>query len=847
MAVRLQVPSKALFVRFVLNPWGRAFIITALALFTLFLGVGIFFYVKYSRLVEAKLRTGPFANTSMLFADAGSVAVGDPGTPAEIAQALRRSGYSENSKAAMGSYSLRPDAIEINPGPESYFRREGGVIKFAGGKVSQIISLKDNVEVSQYQLEPELITNLFDKQRQKRRAVRYEDIPDVMKNALLAAEDRRFFSHSGFDPFGIVRAAWKDLRDRRRGQGASTLSMQLARTLMLDVSERTWRRKIPEVLITFDLEQKLTKQQIFEYYCNMIYLGQRGSFSIHGFGEGAQVYFGKDLQHITLSEAALLAGLVQSPNMRNPFRYPDRAKARRNVVLGMMRDAGLISDADCEKAIAEPLKMAGEETESTDAPYFVDLVNDILQSQFQDKDFQNSSYKVYTSLDMDLQRDAAAAVRVGMAEVDGVLKKRFKGYGVSMPEAQVALIALDPRNGGIKALVGGRNYGVSQLNRILARRPPGSVFKPIVYTAAFATGVQDPQNALTPVSMFLDQPTKFIYDGDKEYEPSNFHEAFYGKVSLRYALTKSLNIPTVKIAEQVGYGTVLNLARRLGLTMDAYATPAIALGSAGVTPLEVAGAYTVFPNRGQWVKPNYIREIRDQRGSEIYEATVERKNVLDPRVAYMTTNLMEDVLRTGTGAGVRGRGFTLPAAGKTGSSHDAWFAGFTSKILCIVWVGFDDYRDIKVEGAKAALPIWTEFMKRAHTHREYRNVSGFDAPDGIVSAEIDPESGQLATSACPKYRAEVFIAGTQPVELCQLHRGGATQVASWETAEPAPPAVVGSNGASGTPVNSGQAARASAPRAVRSIPIEPAAQPPQSVEPKKKSGFFDRLKGIFTR
>jgi penicillin-binding protein 1B len=840
VAVKLQVPNRALFVRFVLNPWGRALVIGTLALFTLALGIGTFFYVKYSRLVEAKLRSGPYANTSMLFADAGSVAVGDPGTPAEIATVLRRSGYSENAKAAMGTYNLRPDAIEIYPGPESYFRREGGVIKFAHGKVSQIISLKDNVEVSEYQLEPELITNLFDKQRQKRRAVRYEDIPEVMKNALLAAEDKRFFSHSGFDPFGIVRAAWVDLRDRRRGQGASTLSMQLARTLMLDVTERTWRRKIPEILITLQLEQKLTKQQIFEYYSNMIYLGQRGSFSIHGFGEGAQVYFGKDLQHITLPEAAMLAGLVQSPNMRNPFRYPDRAKTRRNVVLGMMRDAGLVAEGDYEKALAEPLKLAGEETESTDAPYFVDLVNDVLQSRFQDKDFQNSSYKVYTSLDLDLQRDAAAAVRVGMAEVDGVLKKRFKGYGVDSPEAQVALIAIDPRTGGIKALVGGRNYGVSQLNRILARRPPGSVFKPIVYTAALATGLQDPQNALTPVSMIVDEPTKFIYDGDKEYEPNNFHEAFYGKISLRFALTKSLNIPTVKIAEQVGYANVLNLARRLGLTMDAYATPAIALGSAGVTPIEVAGAYTVFPNGGQWVKPNYIREIRDQRGTPIYEGTVERKNVLDPRVAYMTTNLMEDVLRTGTGAGVRARGFTLPAAGKTGSSHDAWFAGFTSKLLCIVWVGFDDYRDIKVEGAKAALPIWTEFMKRAHTHREYRNVSGFDAPDGIVSAEIDPETGQLATSACPKYRTEVFIAGTQPVEMCQLHRGGSTQVASWETAEPAPPAANGGTASEASPQT-----RASAPREARSIPIEPTRQQPQPAEPKKKPGFFERLKGIF--
>lgn len=807
------------------------------ALSTLVLGVTVFFFLKYGAQVEDKLRAGGFANTSMLFSQPESIAVGDATSPAEIAAVLRRSGYSEDEKSAMGYYVFRPDAIEIHPGPESYFRREAGVIKFAGGKVSKIVALKDTVEVAQYQLEPELITNLFDKQRQKRRVVRFGDIPEAMRNALLAAEDRRFFSHAGFDPIGILRAAWVDIRDRRHGQGASTLSMQLARTLMLDSNERTWRRKIPEILITFRLEQKLTKQQIFEFYANTIYLGQRGSFSIHGFGEGAQVYFGKDLKDVTLPEAALLAGLVQSPNMRNPFRYPDRAKARRNTVLGMMRDAGFINDDDYQKACAAPLKLVGEEVESSDAPYFVDLVNDLLQTQFQDRDFQNSSYKVYTTLDMELQRDAAAAIRIGMTEVDGVLKKRFKGYGVDSPAAQAVLIALDPRTGGIKALVGGRNYGVSQLNRALARRPPGSVFKPFVYTVALNTGLDNPAAALTPATMLLDEPTTFYYDGSKSYEPSNFRQAFYGKVTLRTALTKSLNIPTVKIAEQAGYQNVLNLARRLGLTMDAYATPAIALGSAGVSPIEIAGAYSVFPNGGVFVKPNYIREIRDQRGSQIYENQPDRKVVLDPRAAYLATNLMEDVLRSGTGAGVRSRGFTLPAAGKTGSSHDAWFAGFTSKLICIVWVGFDDYRDIKVEGAKAALPIWTEFMKRAHSHREYRNVTGFDAPDGIVSAEIDPDSGQLATSACPKYRAEVFIAGTQPIELCHLHGGGGTQVASWEAVDPPAynPPVVAARQSSGR-VES---------RPVRSIPVEPERAPPSPPQPPKKKGFFDRLKGIF--
>ncbi len=838
MGIKFQLPRKDLFVRIILNPWGRAFVLGMVVCFTLVLAISTYYYVEYSRLVQEKLRLGAFAKTSMLFAGPQLIAVGDISTPADIAAVLRRSGYSETHNTAMGYYNVRPDAIEVYPGPESYFHRDPGVIKFSRGKVSQIISLKDNIDVTEYLLEPELITNLFDKQRQKRRIVKYADIPDVMKNAVLAAEDRRFFSHSGFDPFGILRAAWVDVRDRKKNQGASTLSMQLARTLMLDSNDRTWHRKVPEILITLQLEQKLTKKEIFEYYANTIYLGQRGSFSIHGFGEGAQVYFGKDLSRITLPEAAMLAGQVQSPNSRNPFRYPDRSKARRNIVLGMMRDAGFISDAEYETAAAAPLKLLSEESESSDAPYFVDLVNEVLQSQFQDRDFQTSSYKVYTSLDMDLQRDAAAAVRVGMAEVDPLLKKKFKGYGQTIPEAQVALIAMDPRTGGIKALIGGRNYGLSQLNRALARRPPGSVFKPFVYTAALNTGLEDPSNALTPASSFVDEPKTFYYDDSKTYEPSNFHQAFYGTVTLRSALTKSLNIPTVEIAEKVGYRTVLDLARRAGLTMDAYPTPAIALGSVGVTPVEVAGAYTIFANKGTYIKPSYIAEIRDQRGTEIYSNPGEQRKVVDPRVAYMMTNLLEDVLRTGTGAGVRSRKFTMPAAGKTGSSHDAWFAGFTSKLLCVVWVGFDDYRDVKLEGAKAALPIWTEFMKRAHSHRQYRKVSGFDAPAGIVSAEIDPESGELATSACPKFKTEVFIAGTQPVQLCHLHGGAGTQVASWETVEPARPA-------NPDIAATQQPGRAEPPHVVRSIPVDPIPQPAHPVEPGKKKGLFDRLKGIF--
>jgi penicillin-binding protein 1B len=839
VALRIQVPKKALLARIVLSPVGKVLIATLVIAVTVGLGVAVYYYDKYSRMIDAKLRAGAFASTSMLYAGPHLVAVGDESSPAEIAAMLRNSGYAESTNSPMGHYIVRSDAIDVYPGPESFYKREGAVIKFSGKKVRQIISLVDNSQVPLYRLEPELITNLFDKKREKRRIVRFDDIPPVMKNAILAAEDRRFFSHIGFDPLGVLRAAYVDLRERKQGQGASTLTMQLARTLWLD-TQRTWHRKVAESLITLHLEQKLSKQEIFEYYANSIYLGQRGSFSIHGFGEGAQVYFGKDLQSITLPEAALLAGLVQSPNMRNPFRYPERAKTRRNIVLGMMRDTGFINDAEYEIATNAPLKLVGEEVESSDAPYFVDLVNDELQTEFQDRDFQDTSYRVYTTLDMDLQRDAVAAVRLGMAEVDGIVKKR-KSTGPT-PEVQCALVAIDPSTGAIKALVGGRNYGMSQLDRVLSRRPPGSVFKPFVYTVAMQTGLMDSgEGVLTPVSTLVDEPTTFYYE-DKTYSPGNFHDKFYGNVTLRFALTHSLNIPTVKVAEKVGYRSVLDLARKAGMTIDASATPAIALGSAGVTPLEVAGAYTIFANDGVYVKPNYLAQIRDQRGAAIYSYTPETRAVLDPRVAFLMTDLMEDVLRSGTGAGVRGRGFTLPAAGKTGTSHDAWFAGYTSKLLCVVWVGYDDYRDVKIEGAKAALPIWTEFMKRAHTHREYRHVTGFEAPEGLVSAEIDPESGQIATNACPKVQTDYFIAGTQPIEACRLHGGGATQVASWETPAPSAPQN-GSASPAAVPRSDTQRVARQADPPVVSIPV--AQQPPPPPPKKEKKGLFGRIRDIF--
>jgi penicillin-binding protein 1B len=385
---------------------------------------------------------------------------------------------------------------------------------------------------------------------------------------------------------------------------------------------------------------------------------------------------------------------------------------------------------------------------------------------------------------MNLQRDAVAAVRLGIKETDDQWKRRNKKYGTNEenPLVQVALICLDAETGELKALVGGRNYGISQLDHALAKRQPGSSFKPFVYAAAINEALEGGKEILTPASTVVDEATTFYFEDQPPYEPHN-HGGKYqnGPVTLRYALAHSLNVPAVKVAEMIGYDKVAKMARAAGLNGGIKATPSIALGSYEVMPIEIAGAYTVFTNSGSRVKPTFIKTIRDQHGASIFQETEERKKALDPRVAYIIEQMMEEVLRSGTGAGVHAMGFNLLAAGKTGTSEkDGWFAGFTSKLICVVWLGFDDNRDFKLEGAHSALPIWAEFMKLAHKHREYGNVHGFSAPDGVVTADIDAETGQLATANCPKTRSEVFLAGTQPIETCSLH-GGGTQITDWNS------------------------------------------------------------------
>ena len=734
-------------------------------LFLLVLIPFIFFYLRYAHLVDQKLSLGPFANSSNIYAAPRNLRKGEEISTAEIVADVRRAGYSDRKEENAGWYKVSGEVVEVHPGRNAAVQKEAAKIQITAGKIAAIQLLNSNEDAPQYALEPELVTNFVDAGRERRRLVRYDEIPKVLINALISAEDKRFFEHSGLDPRRIAKAAYVDFKDRRKEQGASTITMQLARGIWLE-PQKAWKRKLTEMLITLHLEQKLTKRQILEYYCNLIYLGHRDTFSIHGFGEASQAFFSKEIGELSLAEAATLAGIVQRPTYFNPFKSPARVLARRNVVLTMMRQNGYISVNEFNAALNTPLKLSPRVLEAGGAPYFLALLNDELQTRVSEDAKEREAYQVYSTLDWDLQRAAQQAVEIEMQNVDKLIRRKRKKTDTSpLVLPQVALIALDPHNGFIKAVVGGRNYAQSQLNHALSKRQPGSVFKPFVYAAALNTGLDGSRVKLTASTTVDDSPATFKYDGGQEYEPGNFKQSYHGTVTLRRALAKSMNVAAVRVAEQTGYANVVKMARNFGLNEDIRPTPSVALGAYEATPLEIAGAYTAFANNGVFVKPTFLASVQSKDGQAVLQGSPETHRALDPRVNFLMVNLLEEVMRSGTAAGVRSKGFSVPAAGKTGTSRDGWFAGFTSDLLCIVWVGFDDNRELDLEGSKSALPIWTEFMKRAL--KIGIPARPFDKPPkGIVSVNVDPDTGLLASDLCPG-RVEYYIAGTQPRQTCE--------------------------------------------------------------------------------
>src|SRR5437867_241408 len=622
----------------------------------------LYYYNYYSRIIDRKLSGEIFKNTAQIYAAPFRIYPNQKLGPDEVVTRLQRAGFDSGDKSGSddGAYELNGSAISIKPKVGDPLR-----LQFAKNTLVKIAKPAGG-DISEAWLPAELVTNLYDQSREKRRLVEYNDLPKNFVDALIAAEDQHFFSHWGIDPVRLVGAVLHSVRDSERVGGTSTITQQLARNFFLTVngrSERSIKRKFIEIFISFLLEQRLTKQQILTLYANETYMGQRGSFSINGFGEAATAYFGKDLSSLTLPEAATLVAIIPAPNGKfSPVKHPVEVKKRRNLILTAMRSMRSITDKQCEEAKNAEVKIVPLKIDASDAPYLVDYVREELLRTFTEEEITNSSFRVYTSLDPDLQRIAVEAVHNGLNFTNEQIAARNKRQKTSdnLPGPQAALIALDPHTGEIKAMVGGSDYAASQLNRIVqAFRQPGSIFKPVVYAAALETAFDGaaraeqaaqadatPSNTadlpaeppthggvITAITTLVNEPTTFVYDNGRTYEPNNYHQEYRGTVTVRTALQHSLNVPTIKIAERIGYGRVAAMAKRLGLNAKIKGYPSVALGAFEVTPIEMAGAYTAFANEGRRIQPHALLRVTTADGYMNRAYKYEPQEVLRPELA----------------------------------------------------------------------------------------------------------------------------------------------------------------------------------------------------------------------
>ncbi len=845
MAVKLKLANTSRSSNSVGFGWrvARALLVVLLAMLVVGACVFGYFYHHYETVVDDRLAAGPlFANVAQIYAAPREIRTGQKMTAEQIAQDLRRAGYNANTQ--LGSFEVNGDNVLIKPGPQSYHTTDGATISTADGVVRSITA-ENGAALRAYELEPQLITALSeDKNRTKRRLVGYTDIPPHLVQAVVAIEDRRFFEHGGVNYLRLAKCAFTDLTTGRKRCGGSTLTQQLAKNLFLS-PEKSVKRKFIELLITFQLEARFNKKQIFEMYANEMNLGHRGSYEINGVGEASQAFFGKDLKQLDLAECATVAGMFQRPSYYDPYRHPDRVVERRNIVLQSMVDTNAITVSQAEHARAEPLRLAPPNIDANEAPYFVDLVHDQLVQRIGDQELGHQSLRIYTSLDPELQRAASEAVEIGMKTVDELVRRARKtpkgGQAGPITYPQVSLIALNPHTGQVLALVGGRNYGTSQLNHAVAKRPTGSIFKPFVYATAFNSSLNglslDESGVFTAVTKLNDDPQDFG-TGGQSYTPGNFLRGEYpGMVTAATAIEHSLNIATIALAQKVGFENVAALARSAGI-VAARATPSVAIGTYSATPLDMAGAYTVFANGGIHLNPWMLASVRNTSGDIVADFSPEAKQVLDPRSAFLTQSLLEGVMARGTGSAARRLGFNAPAAGKTGTSHDVWFAGYSSNLLCIVWVGNDDYTNLELEGAKAAAPIWAEFMKRAIKLPQYSDMTSFTAPGGVSVVRIDKATNLPADASCPNDYTAAFLDGTIPQGTCSK-MGDSPQnfiqkLFGSGDSEPQPPV-----SPSSPAVSPGAAV---VPRTAR--PLSPSDPAPAVAQPaQKKKGFFRKLFG----
>ena len=777
--VKLKVPKLGnRWSRYLLLAAGAAAIIGAVAL--------TYYYISFSRMIEARLHGERERTLPRVYARPVELRRGQTITMQDLIARLNDLGYTHRARAEQpGEFAIGRNAIAITPrggdlrgktvrvefNAPAPTRRAAATPPVATGVRRLEVVGRGNADA--LQLDTPLLTALMTTAREKRRRVPLATIPKHVQQAVIATEDQRFYSHPGLNPITMVGAAITNVfGGKRRPVGGSTITQQLARMFFLadefnaelQSGTRSYGRKAQEALMSLVLERRASKDEILELYLNEVYLGQRGSFAIHGVAEASRLFFGKDVSNLSIGEGALIAGVIQSPGVHSPFGRPQRAIDRRNVVLGAMAAEGYVSPEASERATREPLQVVARAVDN-EAPYFVDIVGQRLAEDFPGVTAQSGAVDVYTTLDINLQRIALEAVRNGLASVDKILSRRRR----PPPPAQGALIAVDPRTGEILAMVGGRSYNQSQYNRaVVARRQPGSTFKPFVYLAAFERAADESRSDLTPAALTIDEPQTFTFD-DQEWSPGNYDKEYDGEITWRRALALSRNLGTIHVGEAAGFDRVATLWRKVGVGTPPQGYPSITLGVFELTPFEVAQTYTLFTNGGA------IRPLRAINRIVTPERTLrpkesELRQIARPETTFLVTHMMRSVINEGTGASARGNGFTQDAAGKSGTTNDlrdAWFVGFTPELLTVVWVGFDDNQPVGLSGTQAALPIWTDFMKNALAGHP---SIPFEAPEGVSFVEIDRDTGKLALPGCPRVYNEAFLAGTEPLELCELHR-----------------------------------------------------------------------------
>ena len=705
---------------------------------------------------------------SRIYSDSFSLFSGQVVTAGELRDRLRHLSYHEvDSPKTYGQYSQNGTFYEIFLHSFDYphHKFEGHRISFylIGNRISQLRNLENGRELEIISLEPELIASIFDEKMEDRTFVTLEKVPDLLEQAVVLIEDERFYEHIGIDFFGILRALLVNISEGGLVQGGSTITQQLVKNYFLH-HRKTLVRKINEMFMALLMELRYSKKEILESYLNEIYFAQRGAASVSGVQEAAQFYFSKNIDQVDAAEGATLAALVKSPGLYSPSLHPKKAKERRNLVLKKLFESGMLEKKDYEKALQVSFPIFSSQKELTHAPYFVEFVKRQLKEQYSQDILESEGIRIFTTLDMEKQRAAERAVQTWLntLEKDRPYLKKKAGEGKSL---EAGLIAMQPETGFIQAYVGGRDFTKNQFDHIsLAKRQPGSVFKPFVYATAL-----DPENhsgrQWTLASILPDEELSFSTPQGK-WSPKNYDGVYHGKVRLREALERSYNVSTTWLANQIDLKKIIDLAKKAGMETELKPYPGLALGPFEVTPLEMAQAYTIFPAQGLSSKPLAIRRVVTREGEVLEKKSFESKRVLSPEVAYVMNQLLQGVLDQGTARTVRTKGFGKVAGGKTGTTsdyRDSWFSGFVPDHLALVWVGYDDNESTDLSGASGALPIWVDYMK-AVTVGE--NDFTFSVPKNILRATIDKSTGLLYTSRCSEPIEEYFIEGTEPLEFC---------------------------------------------------------------------------------